>query len=105
MGFLVVLFLVGVVVGVIAWRVTRRAAPFPGALVRAAAIALCAPTIAPAPDLHGALVIPAWAMVLGGPAEIGLANTMTMLLFPAGVVFAVLFLWFWYRLSARSDTP
>ena len=101
---LLALFLIGLAPTLLVWRLTRRSPPGRRATIRAAAVALfLVPTIAPAPDLHGALVLPAWTVLVAGPHEIGLGATLRTLLFPAGLVFLILSVVFRIRRSDVRD--
>lgn len=87
----VVLFLIGLAPCAIAWSLTRKLPPGRKATIRAAVIALSlTPTLAPAPSLHGAFILPAWLLLVTGPGEIGLGGTLRALLFPPGLVFLIL---------------
>ena len=101
---LLALFLIGLAPTLMVWRLTRHSPPGRKATIRAAAVALfLVPAVAPAPDLHGALALPAWAVLVGGPGEIGFSATLRTLLFPPGLVFLILSVIFRIRRSDVRD--
>jgi len=95
-----VFFLIGIFPCVYTWRRTRASFYGTAAMIRAAAVALfLVPTWLHIPDREGALILTAWPVIFLGPLEIGIGDTIAVLLIPPGAVFLVVYSWlrFWYR--------